>query len=257
MKNSFLLYHDQMNIIDKLTDEQAGQLLKAIVKYSSTGELIELDFGVEMAFFGIKNHLDRDNEKYLKIVETRTQLGKKGGLAKASKSKQKLAKASKSKQKLAKASKSQVCLANVADSDSVSVSVSVSDSVNDIKKDICEVFDFWKATMNHPKAKLDDKRRQKIKKALGLGYSKEELMDAVRGCVMTAHNMGDNDRYEIFDDIELILRNSSNIERFINNSKGKVEFVKKSKKELLREKNERTAARMIKPTLEHEKLEDL
>ncbi|KKK80318.1 hypothetical protein LCGC14_2824700, partial [marine sediment metagenome] len=217
MKNSFLLYHDQMNIIDKLTDEQAGQLLKAIVKYSSTGELIELDFGVEMAFFGIKNHLDRDNEKYLKIVETRTQLGKKGGLAKASKS----------KQKLAKASKSQVCLANVADS--VSVSVSVSDSVNDIKKDICEVFDFWKATMNHPKAKLDDKRRQKIKKALGLGYSKEELMDAVRGCVMTAHNMGDNDRYEIFDDIELILRNSSNIERFINNSKGKVEFVKKSK----------------------------
>lgn len=234
-----------MNIIDKLTDEQAGQLLKAIVKYSSTGELIELDFGVEMAFFGIKNHLDRDNEKYLKIVETRTQLGKKGGLAKASKS----------KQKLAKASKSQVCLANVADS--VSVSVSVSDSVNDIKKDICEVFDFWKATMNHPKAKLDDKRRQKIKKALGLGYSKEELMDAVRGCVMTAHNMGDNDRYEIFDDIELILRNSSNIERFINNSKGKVEFVKKSKKELLREKNERTAARMIKPTLEHEKLEDL
>ena len=245
MKNSFLLYHDQMNIIDKLTDEQAGQLLKAIVKYSSTGELIELDFGVEMAFFGIKNHLDRDNEKYLKIVETRTQLGKKGGLAKASKS----------KQKLAKASKSQVCLANVADS--VSVSVSVSDSVNDIKKDICEVFDFWKATMNHPKAKLDDKRRQKIKKALGLGYSKEELMDAVRGCVMTAHNMGDNDRYEIFDDIELILRNSPNIERFINNSKGKVEFVKKSKKELLREKNERTAARMIKPTLEHEKLEDL
>ena len=33
MKKSFVIYHDSLSILEKLTDEQAGQLFKRIAKY--------------------------------------------------------------------------------------------------------------------------------------------------------------------------------------------------------------------------------
>ena len=42
MKNSFILYTEQKAVIDKLTDEQAGKLIKAIYAHE-TGEEMELD----------------------------------------------------------------------------------------------------------------------------------------------------------------------------------------------------------------------
>ena len=232
MKKSFVLYQDYKTHISLLSQEQKGYLLDAIFEYNE-GNLIKLDPIVEMAFSFIKTQMDRDSDKYAIELEKRRSAGRKGGLAKASSAKQ--------------------CLASLADNETDIVTV----TVNDINKDIHEIFDFWKVTMNHPNAKLDDRRRQKIKKALVLGYSKDDLIDAVRGCAMTSFNMGDNDNHKVYDDIELILRNSSNIERFINNSKGKIEFVKKSKKELLREKNNQVVERITRPTIDHEKLEDL
>lgn len=58
----YLDYEEQFNL---LTDEQVGQLMRAVIKYEKTGEVPEiLDGMVKMSFSFIKVQLDRDREKY-------------------------------------------------------------------------------------------------------------------------------------------------------------------------------------------------
>lgn len=83
--------------------------------------------------------------------------------------------------------------------------------------EIQEIFEFWKVTLNHPRSNLDDKRKALIRKHLKAGYSVKDLKSAVQGCANTAHNMGDNDRGQRYDSIELILRDSGQVDRFMGN----------------------------------------
>lgn len=69
MKDSFILYQEQKEIFDMLTDEEAGKLIKAIFEYEDTGQLLELDKSLKIAFIPIKSTLDRNQEKYEKVVE--------------------------------------------------------------------------------------------------------------------------------------------------------------------------------------------
>lgn len=78
------------------------------------------------------------------------------------------------------------------------------------------VFDYWKETMNQPKAVLDSKRRSTIEGALG-NYSIGQLKLAIYGCSVTPYNMGDNKRAHggrLFNDVSIIFKNSSAIEQF-------------------------------------------
>lgn len=77
------------------------------------------------------------------------------------------------------------------------------------------VFGFWCEHMKHPKAALDAKREKAIVARLRDGYSAEDLIQAVRGCKLTPHNMGKNDRQTVYDDIELICRDAAHVDRFI------------------------------------------
>ena len=77
-KNSFLIYLDYQEQFELLTDEQAGQLIKAIIKYEKTGEITKLDGMTKMAFSFIKQQLDRDNEKWKEEKQKRSEAGKKG-----------------------------------------------------------------------------------------------------------------------------------------------------------------------------------
>lgn len=77
-KNSFLIYLDYQEQFELLTDEQAGQLIKAIIKYEKTGEIAKLDGMTKMAFSFIKQQLDRDNEKWKEEKQKRSEAGKKG-----------------------------------------------------------------------------------------------------------------------------------------------------------------------------------
>lgn len=77
------------------------------------------------------------------------------------------------------------------------------------------VFGFWREYMKHPKAALDTKREKAITARLRDGYSVEDLTVAVRGCRLTPHNMGKNDRNQVYDDIELICRDAAHVDRFI------------------------------------------
>lgn len=63
MKNSFILYHEFSDYINKLTDEQAGQLFKAIFAYEKDGTLPELDPITDMVFKAFINQtIDHSDE---------------------------------------------------------------------------------------------------------------------------------------------------------------------------------------------------
>jgi hypothetical protein len=85
---------------------------------------------------------------------------------------------------------------------------------------VAVVFAHWQNVMHHPRAKLDDKRRRKIRDRLKDGYTVGDLMQAVDGCKRSPHHMGENDRGAVYDDIELICRDAPHVDKFIKLADG-------------------------------------
>ena len=101
-KKGFILFLNFLPMIDALTDEEAGRLIKAIMHHEN-GEEIDLtnDRLVQAAYLGITPQIDLQNEKWEKTKEARREAGRRGGLAKVSNAKQTLANVSNAKQTLA------------------------------------------------------------------------------------------------------------------------------------------------------------
>jgi len=78
-KNSFILHIDSLVILDKMTNEQAGQFIKLIYEYQKIGKIEVSDFAMQMAITPFLNQFERDNEKYENIVERNRGNGFKGG----------------------------------------------------------------------------------------------------------------------------------------------------------------------------------
>ena len=82
MKDSFVFYTEYAEVLDVLTAEQAGLLIRAMVKYSR-GERPDLsDKVVKAVFMTIKPRMDKDREKWEQTVAARVEAGKKGGAPK-------------------------------------------------------------------------------------------------------------------------------------------------------------------------------
>ena len=79
---------------------------------------------------------------------------------------------------------------------------------------IKEVFDFWVLTFNKKRVALDEKRRQAIGAAIH-DYGLDACRDAIVGCSRSDFHMGRNKNNRVYNDIELILRDSEHIERFL------------------------------------------
>lgn len=69
MSDSFILYTSDYQLIEGLTDEQLGQLTRALFIYARDGEVINLEPVVRMAFVFIKDKIDRNQQKYQKKCE--------------------------------------------------------------------------------------------------------------------------------------------------------------------------------------------
>ena len=69
MNDSFILYTSDYHLIEGLTDEQLGQLTRALFVYARDGEVIKLEPVVRMAFVFIKDKIDRNQQKYQKKCE--------------------------------------------------------------------------------------------------------------------------------------------------------------------------------------------
>lgn len=92
----------------------------------------------------------------------------------------------------------------------------LSDKTKQDKKDMSTsstalVFDHWKTIFNHPRAVLDVKRRKTIDAALK-DFTVDELKNAITGYRNSKFHMGDNDRRQVYDGIELLLRDAKHIE---------------------------------------------
>lgn len=103
----------------------------------------------------------------------------------------------------------------------------------------CEtVFAHWQREHGHAQAKLDPKRRKLIRNALAT-YDADTLCQAISGYKLSPHHMGQNDRHTVYDDIELMLRDSKHIEaglgfaRAVEPAKSQVEILQQQIREKL------------------------
>jgi hypothetical protein len=117
-KKSFILYCDAIHTVEKLSDTDAGQLLKHLLRYVNDQNPTTDNPLVEIAFEPIKQQLKRDLVKFEDVKVKRSEAGKAG--------------ATKRWQDIANANKGIQTIANIAVNDN--------DNVNVISKDIYRSF---------------------------------------------------------------------------------------------------------------------
>jgi hypothetical protein len=134
-KKSFVLYSDSKSIIDLLTNEQAGLLLKTLFAYVND-ENPKIDDSIALVFEMIKLQLKRDLKKWEQTKEGRSAAGKASAEAKRlAKLKEQNSTNSTNVDFVQQTSTNSTVSVSVNDSVSVSVNDSVSVSVNDSVKE--------------------------------------------------------------------------------------------------------------------------
>ena len=101
-KKSFVLYTDQREVFDELSDQDAGRLIKHIFSYVNDENPSTEDLLLKVAFLPIKTQLKRDLKMWDEKKLQRAESGRKGGLAKASNASEVLAKPSNATKDVAK-----------------------------------------------------------------------------------------------------------------------------------------------------------
>lgn len=77
---SFLIYKDNRALIDTCSDEQAGQLFKALFAFACDGEELETDDRMVKGFYTVfRNSIERDDRKYQERCRKNAVNGAKGG----------------------------------------------------------------------------------------------------------------------------------------------------------------------------------
>lgn len=75
------------------------------------------------------------------------------------------------------------------------------------------MFETWKTSTGKHKAQLDPRRRRKITDALKK-FPLDDVLAAVQGWKADPFYAGDNDRGRVYNDLELLLRDTPHIEQF-------------------------------------------
>jgi len=95
-----------------------------------------------------------------------------------------------------------------------SLSISSPNTKPDPKPDpVRVVFDVWRETHGHPMARLDAKRKGKIRARLGENFTPEQLCLAIKNAKTDKFLMGDNPHSRVYDGIETLLRDAAQVER--------------------------------------------
>jgi len=87
-KKSFVLYCDLIHTIEKLSNEQAGELFKHILRYVNDKDPEPKDMVIDLVFEPIKQQLKRDLKTYENRAERSRENGLKGGRPKTQKTQQ-------------------------------------------------------------------------------------------------------------------------------------------------------------------------
>ncbi|MBR4555268.1 MAG: hypothetical protein IKO27_06700 [Ruminococcus sp.] len=77
---SFLIYKDWKTAVDLLSNEQAGELFKALFAFAVNGESTQTNDAAFDALLNIMfQQIERDGEKFEAVCQKRSENGKKGG----------------------------------------------------------------------------------------------------------------------------------------------------------------------------------
>lgn len=105
-KKSFVMYESWGAAIEKMNNEQAGELIKAIYAFQKNPDVVPEDPAIAFVFEIIKQKLEEDNQRYEEVCAARSEGGKKGGRPKAN--------ASDKKQMVSEESKKSKCFSEKA-----------------------------------------------------------------------------------------------------------------------------------------------
>ena len=191
-KTSFVLYSDQRGIFDKLSDDQAGKLIKHVFAYVND-ENPEGDFITELAFESIMRQLKRDLEKWSETRAGRSKAGKASAEARRKKKEQELTNSTNVKS---------------VQQTSTNPTVNDNDNVNDNDTDIKEVdsttakaidFDnllkYINQTFGREFRIINESVRKSYKARLKEGYLNSDIQKAINGCKENDYHKETNYQY--------------------------------------------------------------
>ena len=78
MRDGFILHEKTMAQIDKLTNEQAGELLKAMIAHYKGEDQEDVSQIVDVLMIDASERMDRDREVYEEQAQKRSEAGRKG-----------------------------------------------------------------------------------------------------------------------------------------------------------------------------------
>ena len=194
-KKSFVLYTDQSGIFNKLTDEQAGALIKHIFSYCKD-ENPKGDFVTELAFESIMQSLKRDLKKYEIRGNRSRENGKLGG-----------------RPKNLDKPKEPTGLINNLDEPRKPVSVNDNVSVNVSNNiDWSRLLSKFNEITGKSSRVVPDKARNQILARIKEGYTKNDILKGIENCYKDSHHKETNHKYLT---LEFISR-PDKLEKFVN-----------------------------------------
>jgi uncharacterized phage protein (TIGR02220 family) len=194
-KTSFILYADQRSYFDKLTDEEAGRLIKHIFSYVNDENPNPVDRITDLSFEPIKLQLKRDLIKYESIVNRNKSNGSLGGRPKTQEEPKKPTGLSGNPNKPKK-----------ADTDN--------DTVNDTDTDInsSKLLSVFNSILGKQTRIVNAKTKSQIKDRLKEGYTKEDIVNAIRNASKDPHHIDSNYKYLTLE----FLTKPDKLDRFVN-----------------------------------------
>jgi uncharacterized phage protein (TIGR02220 family) len=196
-KTSFILYADQRSYFDKLTDEEAGRLIKHIFSYVNDENPNPVDRITDLSFEPIKLQLKRDLIKYESIVNRNKSNGSLGGRPKTQEEPKKPTGLFGNPTKPKKAD-------NDNDNDN--------DNVNDTDIDSSKLLSVYNSILGKTARVVNTKTKTQIKDRLKEGYTKEDIVNAIRNASKDPHHIEFNYKYLT---LEFITR-PDKLDRFVN-----------------------------------------
>lgn len=181
-KKGFLLYADYEELFEELSDANAGQLIKHILRYVNDKNPTTENDIVKISFIPIKRQLKRDLESYKSKQEQWSEAGKRSAEARRIKR----------EQSLNEVVTDSTTVKNVA---TVST-VNVNDNVNDINKiDFQALLEVVSRTFGRKFKVINKKVRSSYEARLKEGYTKEQIMEAIKNCKDNTYHKDKNYQY--------------------------------------------------------------
>ena len=182
-KKSFIVYCDLEEILNELSDEDAGILFKAMVDYAQNGTEPELGVPLKYVWIPIRQQMERDAEKRNEIKKVRSAAGRKGGVksgqVRAKKSEKSTKVIQNPEKRVIKTKQKKQSQANEAvnGNDNVNVNVNVNDNVIQFSSDLLGPLE---GAVGHEFEQNREEIYRLVAKRLDEGRTKEELRSVVQ-----------------------------------------------------------------------------